>query len=149
MLRLDWISSISWEGGLKNCRRPNVETTFLCLGIFLISLHMHCYTEHLIAISLWTCVSSCRSSPRRGLFEKWHPCRSVRCWHCTPLCTLAGILFLFLIESLCVISQLASQLSTCIPPLTWNTSEIGVFSACLSHDVFSVNHLSVPFSLSC
>lgn len=72
------------------------------------------------------CVSFCRSFPRSGIFEKWHPCR---CKMLLLYCLLhpVSILLFIPMESICVISQLASHSPSCVPPLTWNTSEVACF----------------------
>lgn len=46
---------IYFFGGLKNCESPNIWITFLSLReyleYFFVSLHICCYSEHLVNIS--------------------------------------------------------------------------------------------------
>lgn len=110
----------------------NILSLWEHLGYF-VSLHICCYSEHLVNIPVDLCVSSSRSFPRSGLFEKWHPYSSVRCCQCTVSCILVSVLLFIPIENICTIGQLGSQSSARFPPLIWNASEVGIFSSCLSH----------------
>lgn len=124
-----------WGACLKNCRILMLRSPFSAWGDIWNIFNFSTYT-----LLQWTfgkyllvdlCVSFCRSFPRSGIFEKWHPCR---CKMLLLYCLLhpVSILLFIPMESMC--HQSVGQPFTQLRPSSdleyqWG----GMFFACSSH----------------